>query len=291
MCIEIIKIKNMKFLKYTLPAIFTLFFVSCTEDDNDIAPINEVQDLLKVQEISNDNHTIEVYTKSGTLVQGYNDITIRLKDKSTQAFIENATIAWNPVMHMATMTHSCPKSDIVKVSGMQTVFNGFIVFQMAENEMEKWDLTFNYTINGTAYEAVGFIGVPASTKKTVTSVTGVDGVRYVLALIEPKNPEVKINDITIGLFKMENMMSFPVVENFKINLDPRMPSMGNHSSPNNQDLVYNAITKLYDGKLSLTMTGYWKLNLMLRNQNNEILKGEPVTETNESSTLFLELEF
>ena len=102
---------------------------------------------------------------------------------------------------------------------------------------------------------------------------------------------MEINAITIGLFKMESMMSFPVVENFKINLDPRMPSMGNHSSPNNQDLVYNAITKLYDGKLSLTMTGYWKLNLILRNQNNEILKGEAVTEENEASTLFLEIEF
>jgi hypothetical protein len=291
MRIKIIKIKNMKFLKYILPAIFTLVFVSCSDDDNDIDTIDEVQDLLKVQEISNEKHTIEIYTETGKLVQGYNNLTIRIKDKSTQAFIENATITWKPMMHMTEMAHSCPKSDLVKVSGMQTVYNGFIIFQMAENQMEKWDLTFNYTINGIAYEAVDFIGVPASTKKTVTSVTGIDGVKYVLALIEPKNPAVKINDITIGLFKMENMMSFPVVENFKINLDPRMPSMGNHSSPNNQDLVYNAVTKLYDGKLSLTMTGYWKLNLMLRNQSNEILKGEAVTETNEASTLFLELEF
>ncbi len=281
----------MKFLKYILPAILVLTTMSCSDDDNDIAPINEVQDLMKVQEISNDNHTIEVYTKSGTLVQGYNNITIRIKDKSTQAFIENAVFTWKPVMHMASMSHSCPKSDLVKVADMQNVYNGFIVFQMAENEMEKWDLTFNYTINGTAYEATDFIAIPASDKKTVTAVTGIDGVRYILALIEPQNPEVKINDIIVGLYKMENMMSFPVVENFKINLDPRMPSMGNHSSPNNQDMVYNATTKMYDGKLSLTMTGYWKLNLMLRNQNNEILKGEPVTDVNEASTLFLELEF
>lgn len=281
----------MKFLKYILPVIFSLVFISCSDDENDITPINEVQDLIKVQEISNDKHTIEVYTQTGKLVQGYNDITIRIKDKITQAFIENAVFTWKPVMHMTSMAHSCPKSDLVKVADKKTVYNGFIVFQMAENEMEKWDLTFNYSLNSTAYEAVGFIGVPASNKKTVTSVTGVDGVRYILALIEPQKPAVKINDITIGLYKMENMMSFPIVENYKINLDPRMPSMGNHSSPNNQDLVYNAISKKYDGKLSLTMTGYWKLNLMLRNQNNEILKGEAVTDVNEASTLFLELEF
>ena len=39
---------------------------------------------------------------------------------------------------------------------------------------------------------------------------------------------------------MESMMSFPVVEDYKILLDPRMPSMGNHTSPNNEDLVSSA---------------------------------------------------
>ncbi|MHB1147261.1 MAG: hypothetical protein ACYC01_06640 [Lutibacter sp.] len=281
----------MKFLKYILPAIFTLIFISCSDDENDIPPINEIQDLIKVQEISNDKHIFEVYSKSGKLVQGYNEITIRIKDKITQEFIKNALITWNPLMHMATKTHSCPKSELLKVADKQTVYNGFIVFQMAENDMEKWDLTFNYTVNGTTYEAVDFIGVPTSNKKTVSVFTGTDGVKYVLALIEPQNPAVKINDMVVGLYKMENMMSWPVVENYKINLDPRMPSMGNHSSPNNQDLIYDTISRMYKGKLSLTMTGYWKLNLMLRNQNNEILKGEAVTDLNEASTLFLELEF
>lgn len=281
----------MKLFKYILPAIFTLVFISCSDDDDDNTPINEIQDLVQVQEISNDTHIIELYTKSGTTVQGYNDITIRIKDKTSQEYVENAMITWKPVMHMATMSHSCPKSELLKVEGKQTIYNGFIIFQMAENESEGWDLTFNYTINGISYEAVDFIGVPASNKKTVTSVTGTDGVKYILALVEPQKPEVKINDMVVGLYKMESMMSFPVIENFKINLDPRMPSMGNHSSPNNEDLVYDLTSKMYKGKLSLTMKGYWKLNLILRNQNNEILKGEAVTDEVEGSSLFLELEF
>jgi hypothetical protein len=86
-------------------------------------------------------------------------------------------------------------------------------------------------------------------------------------------------------------MRFPIVKNFTVKLDPRMPSMDNHSSPNNEDLTYNASSSMYDGKLSLTMTGYWKLNLMLYNTEAELLKGEEVTDTNESSSLFLELEF
>lgn len=271
--------------------VITLAFISCSNDQDEILPINEIDGLLKVKEISNNTHIIELYTKSGTSVQGYNNITIRIKDKTSMEFVENAVITWKPVMHMATMMHSCPKSELLKVADKKTVYNGYIIFQMAENASEGWDITFNYTINGISYEAVGVIGVAASSKKTVTSFMGSDGVKYVLALIEPQKPEVKINDITVGLFKMESMMSFPVVENFKINLDPRMPSMGNHSSPNNQDLMYDTTSKLYRGKLSLTMTGYWKLNLMLRNQNMEILKGEAVTDLVESSSLFLELEF
>ena len=90
---------------------------------------------------------------------------------------------------------------------------------------------------------------------------------------------------------MESMMSFPMVEDFSFALDPRMPGMGNHSSPNNTDLTYNVADTMYHGNLSLTMTGYWVLNLKLLNASDDILKGEDVTEDNEKSSLYLELEF
>jgi hypothetical protein len=281
----------MKTIKYILPLFLALFIFSCSDDDNDVTKVDEVADLLKVQEITNDTHSIELFTDSGKLWQGYNDITIRIKDKTTEEYIENATVTWKPVMHMITMMHSCPKSEILKVSDKETIYNGYIVFQMAENADEGWDLTFNYTIDGASYEAKGDISVPMSTKKVVTSFMGSDEKRYVVALISPQNPEVKVNDIEMGVYTMENMMSFPMVTNYKVKLDPRMPSMGNHSSPNNEDLTYEASNKMYQGKLSLTMTGYWKLNLMLLNPENETLKGNAVTEEVESSDLYLEIEF
>ena len=288
-----LKYNKMKLLKYIFPILIAITIISCSSDDDDNTPdpINEVEDLLMVQQFSNDTHNIELYTKSGEISQGYNEFTIRLKDKTTQEFVENATFMWMPMMHMEMMSHSCPKSSLMKVEGKETIYNGYIVFQMPENEEEGWDLTFEYSINEENFEAVGDISVPASDKQIVTTFMGVDDVRYILAYVEPNTPEVMINDMTVGLYKMENMMSFPVVENYTIMLDPRMPSMGNHSSPNNEDLVYNAASSMYDGKLSLTMTGYWKLNLMLHNQDGDLLKGEMVTDDNESSSLFLEIEF
>jgi hypothetical protein len=283
---------KMKLYKYILPIFFLTTIISCSSDDDDtFIPENEVEDLILIQEITNDTHTIELYSISGALSQGYNDITIRLKDKTTGDFVEDASFMWNPMMHMTQMMHSCPKSELLKVTGKETIYNGYIVFQMAQNADEGWDLTFNYTIDGEEFTAVGDISVPATDRKEVAVFMGADDVRYILALVEPQNPEVMVNDVTFGLYKMETMMSFPMVADYKIKLDPRMPSMGNHTSPNNEDLVFNATKAMYDGKLSLTMTGYWKLNLILENQNGEILKGEEVTDENESSSLYLEIEF
>ena len=120
---------------------------------------------------------------------------------------------------------------------------------------------------------------------------GTDGTKYVLALIEPKSPKIAVNKMKVGLFKMQTMMSFPSVPDYKITLDPRMPGMGNHSSPNNKDLTYNAADQMYDGDLSLTMSGYWVLNLKVLNSAGDILKGEAITEEHPKSSLYLELDF
>ena len=70
-----------------------------------------------------------------------------------------------------------------------------------------------------------------------------------------------------------------------------MPSMGTHSSPNNVDLTQVAAGGMYKGKLSLTMTGYWKINLQLLNANNEVLKGEAITDAVPASSIYFEIEF
>ncbi|HBI01580.1 MAG TPA: hypothetical protein PLL09_13375 [Flavobacterium sp.] len=265
-------------------------FVSCTSDD-DSTPVNELDGLLKVKEFTNDTHVVELYTTSGITQQGYNDITLRIKDKTTNNYIQNATIEWMPVMHMTMMSHSCPFSMVEKVAGKETLYNGYIVFQMPQNSTEYWDLKVDYSINGTNYTVTDIIDVPASSKRVVNSFMGTDNIRYIVALIDPKTPRVALNDMTVGIFKMENMMSFPVVNDLKLMIDPRMPSMGNHGSPNNVDLTQSTSDEFYHGKLSLTMTGYWKINLQLVNASNDVLKGETVTESNEASSIFFEVEF
>ena len=276
---------------YKIFFLFALALVTSCSSDDESKPVNELDGLLKVKEFTNDTHVVELYTASGITQQGYNDITLRIKDKTTNNYIQNATIEWMPIMHMTMMSHSCPLSMVEKVAGKETLYNGYIVFQMPQNSTEYWDLKVDYSINGTNYTVTDIIDVPASSKRVVNSFIGTDNIRYIVALIDPKTPRVALNDMTVGIFKMENMMSFPVVNDLKLMIDPRMPSMGNHGSPNNVDLTQSTSDEFYHGKLSLTMTGYWKINLQLVNASNDVLKGETVTESNEASSIFFEVEF
>lgn len=279
-------------LKYILPIAFiTLFFSCSTDDDNNSKVINEVEGLELIQTIVNGDQTIELYNEKGMFETGYNNISLRLKDNTTATYIENATLSWMPMMQMPTMQHSCPRSAITKALGKETVYEGFLIYQMTNTDGSGWSLTLDYTVNEMSYSVTETINVMQYENQNTASFMGSDDTRYILALIEPKNPGIAINDIKVGLYKMQNMMMFPVVEDYTITLDPRMPGMGNHSSPNNTDLTFNNADNFYYGDLSLTMTGYWKLNLKLMNANDDVLKGEDVTEENDSSTLYLELEF
>ena len=285
------KLLKMK-LKFIIPILFVAqFIVSCSTDDDTDPIFNEIEGLHKIQELTNATHTVELFNTSGKFETGYNAISIRIKDNATNNYLENASLSWMPMMQMHTMQHSCPTSVISKTAGKSTIYEGYIVYQMANLDGSGWSLKVDYTINGINYAVNSDIMVMQSKHQNVTSFTGADDSRYIIAMIAPSAPKIAVNKLELGLFKMDSMHSYPMAEDYKITLDPRMPGMGNHSSPNNTDLTYNSAEQLYEGDLSLTMTGYWKLNLKLMNINDDVLKGEDVTEGNESSSLYLELEF
>lgn len=279
-------------LLYIFPILFTVIFAtSCSTDDATDPVNNEIDNLIKIQDITNGPHTLELFNTSGTFKTGYNKITLRIKENATGSYVEEATISWMPTMQMHNMAHSAPKSKIVKAEGTATLYNGFIVYQMTNPDGSGWTLDIDYTIDGKDYSTRSEIVVAQHDLQNVISFQGSDDANYVLALIEPKAPKMAVNLMTVGLFKMDSMTSFPVVEDYEIKLDPRMPGMGNHSSPNNSDLNFDASDAIYHGKLSLTMTGYWVLNLQLVNSEGELIKGEEVTEDQPKSSLYLELEF
>ena len=276
-------------LKKIALVLITLAFASCSNDDNQ-TNTNELDGLTKFKEVVEGNQTIEFYSPKGALSQGYNDIKFRIKNNETNQYITDAQVEWMPKMHMTMMTHSCPKSEVVKAA-TGNLYEGYIVFQMAQNETEYWDLTLDYSIDGEEHSLIIPIDVPATAKRVVSSFMGSDNVRYVIAYIDPTSPKVGMNDLKVGIWKMQDMMTFPMINDYIVKIDPRMPSMGNHSSPNNVNAQQTAVDNFYIGKLSLTMTGYWKINLQLQNDLGTIVKGEEITDSVTESSLFFEIEF
>lgn len=283
----------MKTLKYFMLLILAnTFIISCSSDDdnfNDTNIHNETDHLTLIQTISNESHKLAIFTENGKLIEGYNSIYIQIKDHNDQ-LISNVDINWEPIMHMHNMSHSAPFSTIEKTNESNTLYHGFIIFQMASHADEYWELNFDYTIDGVSYEMSDTIHVQQAERRRVVSFVGNDDNNYLIALVEPKDPEVAINDMVAAIYTMENMHQYSLINDYVLKIDPRMPGMGNHGSPNNQDLTQGA-DLFYHGKLSLTMTGYWKINLILENEIGETLKGESISDDNESSSIFFEIEF
>ncbi|MBS1533775.1 MAG: hypothetical protein JST78_01765 [Bacteroidetes bacterium] len=278
-------------LKYSVFfGLFLALFTSCSKSDDEPV-VNELSGLTKIKEITNDTHIIELYNTKGALQQGYNEISLRIKNKLNGSYEKTATVTWQPIMHMSMMSHSCPFSAVQKTTANGTLYKGYVVFQMAQNDTEYWDIKLDYTIDGVAYSITSVIDVPASEHKNITTFTGTDGAKYVMAYMAPETPKVAVNDFKVGLWKMQSMMSFTVVDGYQVNIDPRMPSMGNHGSPNNVNATQIKAGDFYAGKLSLTMTGYWKINLQLLNVAGEVIKGEAITETQTDSSIYFDLEF
>lgn len=279
----------MNFLKYTGIMILVIFAMSCKKDSN-INNTDETANLTLVKTITNGTHNINLYTENGKLQVGYNKIFLQLKN-ADGSLIDNAQVSWRPLMHMMSMQHACPYSTIGKAAGKTALYEGYLVFQMAGNANEYWELNFDYTIGSTAYSANTKIEVAEAAKRNLVSFVGTDNFRYIIAMVAPKNPKVATNDMQAMVFKMQDMLTFPIVDGYTLKIDPRMPGMGNHGSPNNVHLTQSGADKTYYGKLSLTMTGYWKINLQLANAIGAIVKGEEITSTHESSSIYFEVEF
>lgn len=281
----------MKNLKYIFILVLIGFMsTSCSKDDNGNNGNPDIN-LHKLYSFDRETHIIEIYSEKNRIETGYTELYLRFQDKNTSDYKTDVQPVWEPVMQMGTMVHGAPYGNLkLETNGF---YKGFIIFTMAGDEHHFWELNLEYKIDNIPFSLIEKMDVSdlANGDVNVQNFTGIDENHYVLALKEPKNPKVAVNDMEALLYKMEDMMTFSIVENHTLTIDPRMPSMGNHSSPNNEDLIYNANSKSYKGKLSLTMTGLWRINMKLINPAGEVLKGEDITENHPESSLYFEMEF
>jgi hypothetical protein len=228
---------------------FAVFFAaSCDNDDSNPDP-----ELLKIAEAFVDSaETAVVLYAEDSLAVGYNTFFIELRDADGDV-VDDAHVAIAPLMQMMSTSHSCP-FEIPAADGRR--FRSGVVFQMASNDMERWQLDVNFHNHRNDREGSARFTLDVAPSGCV-QMTTVDTTLYIVALKNPVVPRVGMNELEIGLYRRETMMNFPAVTTGVMTFEPMMPSMG-HGSPGNEQ-PHHVENGLYVGQVNFTMTGEWQL--------------------------------
>jgi len=294
-----------KLIYFALTIISLGLTTSCTSDDNAMdkgtttnPDTSELK--TKVLEQKVDNYNIVIYSNVKEFyAPSTTPILVEFTDVDNPNNKDFSDAAMSILMHMTMqngekMSHSAPMLQLTPVKGSTNKFQGEIMFSMAGMDLEKnyWEITLNAknketkiatkvktTVkNGIFYDRSNIESIKGSDRKTLETFN-VDGVKHFAAFHLSNKYKVGNNDIAISLYKKgDNMgMTFPEVDNLIVTIDPRMPDMANHGVLEGIiTLKYNTNTKQYEGKLPLSMTGYWFLNLVIKNSAGEIIAGQPV---------------
>lgn len=285
--------KLMNFLVIALLCAFT----SCTLDKTDFEAemgrdVTEYFEFKEATSFSTSGYRISIDALNGTFYKGYNEIRLKIVNTQTNQAVKNSETTFLPVMSdFDNNKASCPHRYNLAYNTDEGYYSGYSVFTNESSAMAAWEVHIRFTDNNQTYTLHQPVFVQAQTNKNLnmTSFTGNDGEQYYIALVAPQRPKVAENELVAGIYKYNqptepagnfpdpSQFSYSEVSSHTLLLDPRMPepSMGNHSSPNNQNLVQRP-DGLYYGVVNYTMTGNWTLNFILKNPNGEVIKGTEV---------------
>jgi len=243
-------------------------FTSCKKDNDDNTNNPNTEDLvLAGQAYTNQGSILVKVYGEDSLYSAYSKLYIELRDSATNNLINDAEITLLPQMPM--MGHAAPFENPASTTAIEGLFPCAVVFQMPGTT--GWVLDIH--VKELAGNKEGDVSIPVVVNtpalvrtKVITALNGTD--KIIISYLEPSSPEVGINDFEITLHKKETMMSFPAVENYTVEIEPEMPSMG-HDSPNNVNPTHTG-NGHYEGKVNFTMTGEWYINLRIMNGSEAV---------------------
>ncbi len=296
-----------------------LLFISCTKEKTDYeAEIGTEQpgqlEFKEAYSFEKNGLKVSVQALNGTLTKGYNELRLKVYNKDNNAEINSAALGFLPILNDAQGNQvSCPHRYQLVYNSAEKFYAAYAVFTELSSSENKWDLYLRLKVGNQEVLIKEPIMVKEQTNKNLNMVSffGNDDEQYFIALLGPRAPKVAENNLQAGIYRYNkpstpangtfpdpSQFNYSEVKGFTLKLDPRMPepSMGNHSSPNNKDLVQGD-DGFYHGVVNYTMTGNWTLNFIFMNQNGKILKGTEVPKDftpgveGKKSELFIDILF
>lgn len=259
--------------------------IDCCSAEEALQVYKFLQTVKIIPELSteiDDKYNVFAYSKTGKFHGGYNDIYFVATKKKNGNYIKNFEIsALKPIMLMVKMNmkHSTPVSAGVESfnNNYLAVKRGWVSFVMNTSDAGSWTLSYDYSVLGSegtiAEQEIIVDALPDGQAWLKSFKVGDD--TYYLSLVNPLDWNTGKNTITAYVSKKNTPATTPyglAQEQFVIEIDPRMPDMGNHTSPDNVALTLQS-DKSYQGTVNLTMTGKWRIHFTVKDKDGNIVAG------------------
>lgn len=265
--------------------------LECCSAEEALAVYNFLQTVKNIPELTldvADKYQVAVYSPTGELHTGYNDLYFVATKKQNGNYIKDFSIpSLTPLMFMSKMNmyHSTPVSAGAKLFDYTylAVRKGWVSFLMNTSEAGSWTFSYDANVLGTEgklqEENIIVDALPEGQQWLKNF--KVSDQTYFLSLVNPTDWKTGTNTITAYVSQKSNPITTPYAlaeEQFTIEIDPRMPDMGNHTSPDNVALTRQSDAS-YQGSINLTMTGRWRIHLTVKDaQGNVVAGGDDLAE-------------
>ena len=227
-------------------------------------------------------YNIFAYTRNGSFHNGYNEIFFVATKRSTGNYIKDFEVKnISPLMHMVKMDkyHSTPTGPAAERfdNDILAVKRSWVSFLMNTSEAGSWTLSYDALVLGKEEKIekqdIVVDALPNGQAWLKSFKVGDDN--YFLSLVNPNDWKTGTNTIKAYISKKSDPITTPyalATETFTVEIDPRMPDMGNHTSPDNTPLVKQRDGS-YQGTINLTMTGLWRIHFTVKDAQGNIVAG------------------
>ena len=259
--------------------------VDCCSAEEALQVYKFIQTVKIIPELSTSAdglYDVYAYSKTGTLHKGYNDLYFVVTKKKTGNYVKYFDITnITPLMNMVKMNmwHSTPVGSSFEVfdTNRPAVKRGWVSLLMNTSDAGSWQFSYDIEVlgskGGIQNKAINVDALPEGQDWVKSFKVGDD--TYYLSVVNPSDWKTGTNTIQAYVSKKNNPATTPyelAPETFTIEIDPRMPDMGNHTSPDNTPLTKQKDGS-YTGTINLTMTGLWRIHLTVKDANGKVVAG------------------
>lgn len=241
--------------------------------------VNIIPDLSTVVD---GKYNVFAYSRTGKFNVGYNEIYFVATKKKNGNYVKNFEVTGlTPHMLMVKMgmKHSTPVSGPAESfsDSYPAVKRAWVSFIMSSGESGSWTIGYNLDVLGSkgGIEEADITVDPLPAGQDWVKSFKVGNDTYYISVVNPLDLKTGANTIKAYISKKSSPATTPyalATESFKVDIDPRMPDMGNHTSPDNTELTKQADGS-YQGTVNLTMTGLWRIHLTVRDLQGNVVAG------------------